>query len=327
MKKTLLTILGLLTLVFATSCENGDKEFDDFDYQTVYFARQTPVRTITLGEDQEFPNELDNNHECELQVVIGGVWKNRNDRHVKIAVDNSLVNGLTFDAINGTSFANSGRPVMAMPREYYSLESNEVTIPAGQVRGKCKVHLNDAFFADPKSAQVTYVLPVKIVQADDSVLKNKDYTLYAITYKNPYAGMWLDTADGNTKTILSTVNMSTVSVANSQSVKIGAGVKDKEKEISLSATVDFTVGSDGKVVASTKSPDVTVTGGGTYQAHGSKVDHSKSWGDKERDLFALDYTIVYTYDDYGVKKTVTDHVQKTLVMISRANVNQDFSTK
>lgn len=318
MKKSILYTLAFLSLILATSCENGDKEYDDFDYQTVYFAQQTPVRTITLGEDQEFPNELDQQHKCELQVVVGGVWKNRSNRHVKIAVDNSLVNGLTYDLINGAAFANTGRPVVAMPDNYYKIENTDITIPSGQVRGKATVDLTDAFFADPKSAEVTYVLPVKIVQADDSILSGKDYTLYAITYKNPYAGMWLDTADGTTKVTLNTVDLNTFSVNNSLSV---SGSR------TLNATVDITVGSDGKLSFSTKTAGATVTGSGNYTAHGSKVDGSKSWGDKERDLLTLDYTVTNTYDDNGVTKTATSHIQKTLVLISRDNKLQIFTTK
>lgn len=40
MKKNLIYI-GLVSLFLAfTSCENGENEFPDFDYQTVYFANQ-----------------------------------------------------------------------------------------------------------------------------------------------------------------------------------------------------------------------------------------------------------------------------------------------
>ena len=40
MKKNLIYI-GLASLFFTfTSCENGENEFPDFDYQTVYFANQ-----------------------------------------------------------------------------------------------------------------------------------------------------------------------------------------------------------------------------------------------------------------------------------------------
>ena len=250
-KKLALLALPFSLLLGFASCENGDKEFDDYDFQTVYFAQQTPIRTITLGTDDDFPNDLDNEHKCQLQVVVGGVWKNRQERHVKIAVDNNLVNNLTFNAINGVAFANTGKPVMALPQNYYELESNEVTIPAGQVRGKVNVHLTDAFFADPKSAQVTYVLPVRIISAEDSILKGQDYTLYAITYKNPYAGSWIVTNDGSIVS-LSTLSMSQVAYPHSEVVKVDG------KEKTLDGTVIMTVADDGTVTFSTSSQDCMV---------------------------------------------------------------------
>ena len=39
---------SLLTL---NSCHNQDVEFPDYKYSAVYFAYQTPVRTIVLGDD------------------------------------------------------------------------------------------------------------------------------------------------------------------------------------------------------------------------------------------------------------------------------------
>ena len=59
MKKNLIYI-GLVSLFLAfTSCENGENEFPDFDYQTVYFANQYGLRTIELGEDNFVDNTLD----------------------------------------------------------------------------------------------------------------------------------------------------------------------------------------------------------------------------------------------------------------------------
>ena len=41
-----------------TACENGDWEFSDYKYSAVYFAYQSPVRTITLGEDESVATSL-----------------------------------------------------------------------------------------------------------------------------------------------------------------------------------------------------------------------------------------------------------------------------
>ena len=51
-------IVLIVALMFS-SCVNDEWEFPNFDYQTVYFAYQFPVRTITFGEDI-FDTSLDN---------------------------------------------------------------------------------------------------------------------------------------------------------------------------------------------------------------------------------------------------------------------------
>jgi hypothetical protein len=195
-----------------------------------------------------------------------------------------------------------------------------VTIPAGEVRGKVNVHLTDAFFADPKSAEVTYVLPVRIVSSEDSILKGRDYTLYAITYKNPYAGSWIVTNDGSVVT-LSTLSMSQVAYPHSEVVKVDG------KEKTLDGTAVMTVGNDGTVTFSTTSQDCTVTGSGKWTSLGAKKDSSKKWGDKDRDLFEVKYTITYKYTDGGVTKTLVKNYDEKLVMQTRGNKMQTFSTK
>ena len=61
-------ILSLLAVGVAAmamvSCENQDTDFPDFDYQTGYFAYQTPIRTLVLGNDERADNSIDNAHKC-----------------------------------------------------------------------------------------------------------------------------------------------------------------------------------------------------------------------------------------------------------------------
>ena len=94
--------------------------------------------------------DLDNQHKCQLQVTMGGVWKNRQDRTVQLAVDNSLCDGKTFE---------DGTPIVAMPASYYTI-ANTTT-----VRGIAEVQLTDTFFVDPQALKVHYVIPVRIVNA------------------------------------------------------------------------------------------------------------------------------------------------------------------
>ncbi len=194
--------LAALSMV---ACENTESEFDDFTFQAVYFAQQTPVRTITLGEDI-FSTELDNGHDFEVYATLSGVYENKKDRTIQIEIDNELVNGLYF---KGTE-----NPVEALPSDYYELQSKQIVIPSGKTMGCVKVHLTEKFFQDPKSVSTNYVLPVKMVsqQGADTILSGikkfanedpslshsnqwtevpKNYTLYGVKYKNEYTGNWI----------------------------------------------------------------------------------------------------------------------------------------
>lgn len=84
------SLMALAAVALATaSCENGDWEFPDYDHTAVYFASQSPIRTITLGEDV-YDTSLDNEHKCQIMATMGGVYKNTTDRIIDIKVDNSL---------------------------------------------------------------------------------------------------------------------------------------------------------------------------------------------------------------------------------------------
>ena len=104
MNKTIMKCM-VLGLLFA-GCENGDKEFDDYEYQTISFATQTPIRTITLGEDV-YPTEQDNEYRMQIIATLGGVWSNRKERTAQIVIDESLCTNAYFD--NGKPIAKSAQ--------------------------------------------------------------------------------------------------------------------------------------------------------------------------------------------------------------------------
>ncbi len=338
--KSMIAMLAGGFLLTTTACENGDQEFDDFSYQTVYFAYQTPIRTITLGTDV-YSTELDNQHKCQLQVTVGGVWKNRQDRTVQLAVDNSLCDGLSFE---------DGSPVVPMPADYYTIANTTVTIKAGDVRGIAEVQLTDAFFADPKSLDLHYVIPVKIVQAQDSILEGKDYMLYAVTYKNKWEGTWIchgtDEIDLNgvkstvtreaeyleknelraiTSGSLTTCDYALSTTVDVDTTKVNAQgnpttVKDKK---TLTAVLKLTFDANDQCTITTSTPGCTASGTGTWEADGAK----KAWGDQDRDLLNLSYTLTFRYTDNGVAKYKTYVTKEALVMQSRGNKFETFNTK
>ena len=140
-KLQLITVAS--ALVFGvTSCENQDITFDDYEGgSSVYFAYQYPVRTIVLGESEDFDTTIDNEHRCQIYATMGGVYKNEKRISVDIDVDNTLCDNLYFE---------DGSPVVAMPSDYYSLGGDQIVLDNDKW-GYVDVQFTDAFFADPNS--------------------------------------------------------------------------------------------------------------------------------------------------------------------------------
>ena len=319
-KNVLLSMLAVSAAMLTTSCENGDREFDDFDRQAVYFAYQSPVRTITLGDDV-YPTDLDNAHEFEVYATLGGVWKNKQDRKVEIAVDNSLCDGKTFE---------DGKPIVALPQNYYELESNQAVIEAGEIMGAVKVHLTDAFFNDPKVKEVHYVLPLKIVKADaDTVLESKNYTLYAVKYKNKYTGCWLshgtDEIDNNGKTSTNTrepedfrkydLRYLATTALNQCTYALTATVNGKEMTRNIVLTFD----DKDNCTLSSADADFEVSGTGKWTRMGAP----KAWGDKDRDLLELEYTAKFKNGAAYYKVST----KESLIMRDRQSKFETFNFK
>ena len=281
----------LLAGALFTSCKNGDAEFPDYEGGTsVYFAYQYPVRTIVLGDD-EYDTTLDKAHKCQIKVTFGGSYNGSNGS-VNIAVDPTLVDNLTFE---------DGTPVKAMPTEYYSLSTTTLAFNGG-MNGTTEVQLTDAFFNDPDAIKNTYVIPVVItsqtgfgkilsgtLKEDGQAIRTDgsqwetlpmDYVLYCVKFQNKYSGTWLTYGTTSIDNIekAGTVQIETKSL--SQSV-YHASVDGKNVDLLL--TFD---GSDNCTISSLTA-GVTVSGTGKWTDDGAK----KAWGNKDRDLMELNYTV------------------------------------
>ncbi len=204
MNKITLKITALFAaMLMVWSCE---PQFEDFDYNAVYFPHQFPVRTISLGEDF-FDNSNDLEHKFEIGVVIGGMYENTSDWTVYFEVDETLADSL---------LTSNGDTIRALPASYYTLSNDEYfTIPEGSFNGTIEVQLNDAFFQDSLSTGVHYVVPLRITGTDaDSVLSGnpkasvsdpdvrfesdwnsgeapKDFTLFGVKFINEMHGDYL----------------------------------------------------------------------------------------------------------------------------------------
>ncbi len=310
-KKIIYAFTLLLSGMAFTACENGDQEFDDFEGgTTVYFAYQTPVRTIVLGDD-EYDTTLDKQHKCQIQATFGGSY-NGSDGSVQIAVDNSLVNNLTFA---------DGTPVKAMPESYYTLSTTNLAFN-GTFNGKTDVQLTDAFFNDPDAVKNTYVIPVVMtsqsgfdhiftgtlkdgataVRTDASVwdVTPKDYVLYCVKFLNKYSGFWLTNGTTSTDNIEKAGTVEIKTRGLNQSVytvsMVGKGADGKDKTFTADMLLTFD-GSD-KCTISSLTDGVTVTGNGSWGDDSEK----KSWGDKDRDGMELSYSV-----DFGGGNKLTKH--------------------
>lgn len=334
-------LISIISIAFLTGC-NKDWEFADYKYSTVYFAYQSPIRTLVLGEDV-FDNTLDNQRKFLIMATMGGVYENKKDITLTLALDTSLTRRLKFDPNNG------GGDVVPMPSNYYILPQDmKITIPSGKVMGGLEVQLTDAFFADPRAIKNTFVIPLKITSVinADSILRGsstktspdprqvgdwgvapKDFVLYAIKYVNPYHGAYLrrgiDQVKGNSgNTALDT----TVSYRNAFVEKdevVSLFTKSLTQDtVSLNAknrgnlNVPFRLILDfdnsGKAtVSGPPAASYTVSGSGQF------VKKGDMWGNEKRDVLHLKYQVVFG--------TTTHNLTDTLVMRDRAVKFETFA--
>ncbi|MCE5178768.1 MAG: DUF5627 domain-containing protein [Porphyromonadaceae bacterium] len=329
MKKIfIITLLTAFVTGLFTSCENGDWEFPDYEYSAVYFAYQSPVRTIVLGEDV-FDTSLDNEYKCQIMATMGGVYSNEKNVEISIRIDNALCDNLVFD--------NSGEAVTPMPSSYYTLSSDKIIIEKGSILGGVTVQLTEAFFNDLKSLGTNYVIPVVmtgVVNADsilsgipladnprrgvasDWDVQPKDYVLYAVRYINPYDANYLrrgkDVISGDqsgTKVrhaqyVEQDEVIAKITTRSLSTIAWEHQTKDMNN-ITRNSVMLLTFNEQGDCTLTSETDGVAVTGTGKFVSKGDK----NSWGNKDRDVLYLDYTV-----NYGDIQVVT---KDTLVVRDR----------
>lgn len=301
---------------FASCNKNKDVSFDDFDYQTVYFASQSPVRTVVLGEDLLIDNSLDNAHKVSIKATMGGARENKSNIVIDFDVTESLCNNLYFSA--------TGAKVMPMPSSYYQLASNQITIPAGSILGGVEVQLTDAFFADPLALVNTYAIPLtlKSVKGADSILhglpavdnanrlidghwtvKPKDYVVYAVKFVNPWHGFYLRRGKdvivgkpgytGLDKTVARRKEFVEQDEVKSMTTKSFTMV---ELPLVFQNSSGGNIPMNLLLTFDDKNNNCTISGAGSgYTATGTgkfvKKGEKNSWGARDRDAVYLEYTI------------------------------------
>lgn len=192
----------VVLMVGVSACNKETPDFPDFDYTSVYFPYQYPVRTLILG-DYDLDNENDKNLRFKISARVAGMYENARDFKLNFVFDPSLANNIS---------TSTGNALKILPDAYYTYSpKNELTIPKGSFIGDFTVQLTDAFLDDPQAFKTHYVLPFRITGSDaDSVLSGlaavddpnplipahwvttpKNFTLFGIKFINRIHGKYL----------------------------------------------------------------------------------------------------------------------------------------
>ena len=345
MRTKLLILFGVVLGLFA--CENQDVEFEDFGTTAVYFPFQTPIRTLILGEYDLGFNENDNNHRFEIGVTMSGVYENDKNRLVYFELAPELIN----PALLGVDSVN----VKVLPSEYYTIEQESpVTIPAGSIKGRIPVQLNDAFFEDTLSfageGEVHYVLPLLITdfeeldtllsglpavdnaarfKANDWLIAPKDYTLFGIKFMNKYQGIYLrrgvDEMTNSAGEKVSNVyhaeyvvedELVPLTTSGRTNVELSNIVRRGGASSPGNVNIELVFNESGDCTISSFDDDpYNVSGSGKF------VEDGDEWGGENRDVIYLDYQ----YTD--AENNETHAVKDTLVIRNRNVKFEEFTPK
>lgn len=332
MKRILFLLFVAITVV---SCKNFDIDHPDYKYTSGYFPYQFPVRTLVLG-DYIYDNSNDNAKKFLISAAIGGVYSNDKQRVFNIEVDNSLCNNILFTA--------GGDPVLAMPSNYYTLGSNQITIPKGKLNGGVEVQLTDAFFDDPLAIKNSYVVPVRLKSSNDVdtilvgsspnpnadirvpsdwVVAPKNFTMFAVKYVNEIHGTYFQYGSNKVKDALGNEVENTMYTApfveKNPTVSL---ITTGRHQVSLKSNfMSDVMKGDINLLLTFSGDDCTVSAGDdfayTVTGSGKFQDKKYSWGNKERDGIELTYTIS--------DGTNTYEATEVLVIRDRAIVMEVYS--
>jgi hypothetical protein len=191
-----------------------------------------------------------------------------------------------------------------MPSSYYQLSTTSLAFK-GTLNGTTEVQLSDAFFNDPDAIKYTYVIPLvmisqtgfsniltgKLMEGYTSAARTdaskwnvqpKDYVLYCVKYQNKYTGWWLTNHTTSIADIEKAAAVQIITKSLTQSIyTVGYGPHKADLLLSFDGNENCTITS--------LTEGVTVTGTGNWKDNGAY----KAWGNKDRDLLELNYTLVF----------------------------------
>lgn len=322
MKKSILLINTLLLCLL--SCKNDEAVFPDFNYTTVYFPFQYPVRTLVLG-DYTTDNSNDNNLRFLISTRIGGLYKNEKDRSVNYVLDPALAMNLK---------TSLDMPIEILPSKYYTLNPvNKFTIPKGQFTGEVTVQLTEDFLNDPLAFKTHYVIPLRLTTSNsaDSVLSGKalisnpdsriagnwsavpkDFTLFGVKFINPYHGKYLHRGKSIVKNGLGNI-LETI-VYHQKYVEldeIWSLQTNGKNSVGVTGILRASAGSPGNysmtltfndkgecVISKSASSLFEITGTGKF------VKNADEWGNVKRNAIHLNYQVTQGTNIHNITDTL-----------------------
>jgi hypothetical protein len=338
MKKISYTLFGIMMLTMLSCSKNNNFRFDDFDYTTVYFPYQYPIRTLVLG-DYSLDNSNDNQLKFLISARVGGLYENKKTWNVTYKVEESLALKLAT-TLNDT--------LKLLPSSYYTLNpGTQFQIPAGEFAGSVEVQLTDAFLNDPDAFKTRYVLPLRITGSSaDSVLSGKpnsadsdprvpgawsvspkNFTLFGIKFVNNYHGKYLHRG----KSVVTTTAGAPI-----ETIVYRQRYVEQDEVWSLQTTGRYRVNLTGVLRLSAGSPGnfqlelnfnnngdgvVTQAAGSPFPVTGTAkfVKNGDEWGNAKRNAIYLNYQVTQGAN----KHTITD----TLVFRDKDVRFQEFLPK
>ncbi len=167
-------VLLLFVVIFVTSCYEDYRV--DYSYTTVAFS----TADGDSGSNEELWRTVvkDEGLNLDFGVYLAGVINNNEERYISYEIDNSLLEGTSYELL---------------PADYYSLSNpNEFIIPSGDILGKINIELDSTkFLDDPLTADLHYALPLRLTESNaDSILEGQNTKLLVLKYINKYHGYY-----------------------------------------------------------------------------------------------------------------------------------------
>ena len=183
----------------------------DYEYSAIYAAYQYDLRTF-IPEEEDL--------QVSFSAALAGIIDNKEDRNVKVSIDNSLLSSdlSVFDESGGTAsftaldglkgngklgdisqayvsneIKAAGISALApLPESYYNVSpSGNLVIAKGSHTAKMRITPTSEMFKDEKLLKPYYAVAFRIESADaDVVIPDKSFQIMAVKVENTFYGNW-----------------------------------------------------------------------------------------------------------------------------------------